>query len=184
MAYLVLAYPEIKKSEFELIQKYRQENDGLFYSVVEPHFTIVFPVFDRPESEFLEEIRKKTEGFTEFDFVLRCATINKDAFNEYFHTFLVPDEGYSRIIKLHDGLYSGILKENLRLDLDFVPHIGIGNSMDKQECKKMVDEWNKTEFEINGTISKLTVVEYETNSVRKIEEIKLERKKNALQHGV
>ncbi|WP_106793436.1 2'-5' RNA ligase family protein [Aquimarina sp. Aq78] len=173
MAYLVLAYPEIKKSDFDVIQNYRKENDKLFYNVVEPHFTIVFPVFDQTETDFIAEIKKQAATFNNFDFVLRCATINKDAFNEYFHTFLVPDEGYSNIVKIHDRLYSGILKENHRLDLDFIPHIGIGNSLNKLDCKKMVDQWNKDEFEIGGTVKTLTIAEYKNNNLRQIEEIKL-----------
>ncbi|HET8963117.1 MAG TPA: hypothetical protein VFM99_04425, partial [Chitinophagales bacterium] len=56
-----------------------------------------------------------------FDFVLRCAAINKDASNDYFHTILGPDEGNSSFIKVHDDLYTGILKENHRLDLNFIP---------------------------------------------------------------
>ncbi len=173
MAYLVLAYPEISKSDFDLIQNFRKKNDELFYSVVNPHFTIVFPVFDQSEADFISEIKKQAKNLNKFDFVLRCATINKDAFNEYFHAFLVPDEGYSNIVKIHDKLYSGMLKDNLRLDLDFVPHIGIGNSVDKFICKKMVDEWNKDEFEIKGKVSSLKIVDYENNLVREIEEIKI-----------
>ncbi len=177
MAYLVLAYPKIEQSDFDLIQEYRKKNDGLFYSVVEPHFTIIFPVFDQMESEFLTEIEGLSKNYSAFDFVLRCATINKDAFSDYYHTFLVPDEGYSKIIKIHDGLYSGKLKENHSLDLDFVPHIGIGNSLNKFECKKMVDEWNKNDFAIKGTVYSLTVVEFENGKVRKMAEFQLKRKK-------
>ncbi len=33
MAFLVLAYPKVKQSDFDLIQEYRKEND-LFYAVV------------------------------------------------------------------------------------------------------------------------------------------------------
>lgn len=91
---------------------------------------------------------------------------------ETLHTE-VPDEGYSRIVKLHDRLYSDKLKDNLRLDLDFIPHIGIGNSLDRYKCKKMVDEWNKEEFELRGTISRLKIVRYENDVVTTIEEIKL-----------
>jgi hypothetical protein len=174
MAFLVLAFPKIKKSDFDLIQECRKQNDELFYSVVEPHFTIVFPVFDLDESEFLKEIKELAKKYSAFDFVLRCATINKDAFNDYYHTFLVPDEGYSKIIRIHDGLYGGKLKENHRLDLDFIPHIGIGNSIDKLECKKMVDKWNKNDFAIRGTVTSLTLVEFENNKVRKFAELKLE----------
>ena len=85
---------------------------------------------------------------------------------ETLHTE-VPDEGYSRIVKLHDKL-----KDNLRLDLDFIPLIGIGNSQDRHKCKKMVDEWNKEEFELRGTISRLKIVRYENDVVTTIEEIK------------
>src|SRR5688572_27047965 len=119
MAYLALAYPELTSENFDQIQDYRKRYDERFFKVVEPHFTIVFPVFDMSQDEFIREVKYQSHGFTKFDFVLRCATINKDAFSDYFHIFLVPDEGNSRIVKLHDKLYSGKLKDNLRLDLEF-----------------------------------------------------------------
>ena len=174
MAYLVLAYPKLNSKDFELIQNYRKEKDERYYNVVEPHFTIVFPVFDINKEDFIKEIKEKAKEVKEIDLVIRCVTINKDAFNEYFHTFMVPDEGYSKIVKLHDKLYEDKLFDNLRLDLNFVPHIGIGNSKDKFICKKMVDEWNRKDFSINGTISQLTIVKYENDKVEKIEEINLE----------
>ena len=173
MAYLVLAYPELTRDNFDRIQSYRKNNDELFFNVVNPHFTIVFPVFDISEEEFAKEVKDKSANSVKFDFTIRCATINKDAFSDYFHTFLVPDEGYSRIVKLHDKLYSDKLKDNLRLDLDFVPHIGIGNSQERYKCKKMVDEWNEKEFSISGRITHLTIVNYENNIVSKIEELEL-----------
>lgn len=173
MAYLVLAYPELTSNDFDLIQNYRRDNDELFFKVVEPHFTIVFPVFDISQDEFTKEIKDKSSNLAKFDIVIRCATINKDAFNDYYHTFLVPDEGYSKIVKLHDKLYSDKLKNNLRLDIDFVPHIGIGNSKDKYSCKKMVDEWNGKEFSIMGKITRLTIVNYEKDTITKIKEIEL-----------
>jgi hypothetical protein len=37
----------------------------------------------------------------------------------------------------------------------------------------MVDEWNKEEFELHGTISRLKIVRYENDVVTTIEEIKL-----------
>ena len=173
MAYLVLAYPTLASKYFDQIQNYRKDHDELYFKIVEPHFTIVFPVFDISQDEFIREIKNKSVGLTKIDFVIRCATIKKDTFRDYFHTFLVPDEGYSRIVKLHDKLYCGKLKDNLRLDIDFIPHIVIGNSNDKSLCKKMVDKWNKREFSISGTISRLTIVKYEKDTVTKLSEIEL-----------
>jgi len=173
MAYLVLAYPELRHEDFELIQDYRKNNDELYFKIVNPHFTIVFPVFDVSQDEFINEIKQNSKDINKFDFTIRCATINKDAFNDYFHAFLVPDEGYSKFVKLHDVLYSDKLKGNLRLDLDFVPHIGIGNSKNKFSCKEMVDEWNRKEFSISGKIKYLTIVNFENDTVTKLHEIEL-----------
>ncbi|SDN10374.1 2'-5' RNA ligase family protein [Kriegella aquimaris] len=174
MAYLVLAYPIISNSDLELIQKFRRVNDELYYDVVKPHFTIVFPVFRLSETEFIAEIKKQSNNLPSFNFSIRCSTMTKDAFSEYYHSLLVPDEGYSNIVKIHDKLYRDKLIEDLRLDIDFVPHIGIGNSMEKFKCKKMVDNWNSKDFEINGTVTHLTIVEFENNVVRTLDEIKLE----------
>lgn len=173
MAYLVIAYPEMSSENFERIQSFRKYNDELLFKVVDPHFTVVFPVFDVLEEEFIREVKSKSQNVSKFEFVIRCATINKDAFNDYFHTFLVPDEGYSKFIKLHDKLYSEKLNSKLHLDIDFIPHIGVGKSFDKFACKKMVDEWNEKEFSIPGRITHLTVVSYENNLLTKINDIEL-----------
>ncbi|WP_261854757.1 2'-5' RNA ligase family protein [Vibrio spartinae] len=177
MALLVIAVPEFSGDDYDLIQSFRAENDVLFYHVVEPHFTLVFPVFNVSIEAFKREVIEKSRSFLPFDFKIRCATINKDAFNNYHHAFLVPDEGFSHLIKLHDSLYSGLLADNLRLDIDFIPHVGVGNDESSRECQGMVQFWNNQDFCISGRISKLQVVEFDfdTNILRKLEEIPLER---------
>lgn len=175
MAYAVLSYPDLKENDWNLIQDYRKENDEWLYTVVKPHFSFVFPVFNIQVEDFIEEVVRLTDNVQQIDFSIRCSTINKDSFSDYFHALLVPDEGYSQIVKLHDKLYSGILKDNLRLDIDFIPHVGVGNSTDKFKCKKMVDEWNRHDFEINGTISTLTIVNFEDNQIADLNEIILKK---------
>lgn len=173
MAYLVIAYPDLSSHHFTQLQSYRQKNDDLF-TIIEPHFTFVFPMNDIYKVDFVNEIKAKSKAFKKIDFAIRCATVHKDSFSEHFYTFLVPDEGYSSMVKLHDKLYSGNLKDNLRLDIAFVPHIRIGNSIDKNLCKQMVNDWNHTDFLISGTISKLTIVKFENNVVWNIDEVGLE----------
>jgi len=163
MAYLVIAYPDLTKNDFDKIQRYREQNDKLFFKIVDPHFTIVFPIFDMTENEFINEVRLQATNIEKFSFKIRCSTINKDSFSDHYHAFLVPDEGFSNIVKLHDKIYCDKLKDNLRLDIDFIPHIGIGNSLDKNFCKSMVDEWNRNDFLIAGSVSKLTIVKYEND---------------------
>jgi 2'-5' RNA ligase len=59
------------------------------------------------------------------------------------------------------------------MDIDFIPHLGVGTSKDKDKCKSMVDEWNEQSFSITGTVSRLSIVRYEGNSVERIREIQL-----------
>ena len=165
MSYLLLAYPELDPADYRLIQEYRKQNDKLYFNLVEPHFTIVFPVSDIEESEFLTEVTNKVRGVKKFDFILRSAVIQKDAFNDYYHAYLVPDEGYSALVKMHDRFYSGVFKDNLRLDIPFIPHIGIGNSKESSKCKEMIDEWNGIDFSIRGVVNKLDLVNYDLDKI-------------------
>ncbi len=172
MAYLVLAYPELIPGSMDKIQHYRKQYDSL-YNIVEPHFTIVFLINEFSETEFIREVTYQANKFKKFDFIIRCATVNKDADSDYFNTFLVPDEGYSNMIRLHDKLYSEKFKEHLMLDISYIPHITIGGSSDKFLCKKLADEWNEKDLSIGGVISHLDIIKYENNIVTKVKTIDL-----------
>ena len=169
----VINYPTIAPEDFNWIQSVRKQYDELYQEIINPHFTIVFPVFNFQEKAFIKHIKQAIQEIEAFDCVLRCAVLGDDAFSDYTHVFLVPDEGYSSIVKLHDRLYTGILTNELRLDIPFVPHIGIANSRNAQRCKQLVDELNAKSFEIRGKVEKLDVIWYEDDKVDVIEQIPL-----------
>jgi 2'-5' RNA ligase len=174
MALLVIAYPKIKNDDYQLVQEFRKQYDELLYSVVEPHFTFVFPVFDFEKNCFINETITKSKNVKPIDFEIKCSTVNSDPFSDYYHLLLVPDKGYSDIVKVHDKLYSGVFFKDLRLDIDFIPHIAIANSKDKLTVKKWADMWNSKDFTIAGTIKTLTVVDYIDNIVTDLVQIQLE----------
>lgn len=173
MSYAVIAYPIISKKDFSFIQDYRKINDLKFYSMVDPHFSLVFPISNISESEFIDEVIKQTVSISKFHFTIRCAVINLDCTGKYYHEFLVPDEGYSDVVKLHDKLYSGKFYNNLRLDIDFIPHIGIGNSENVSVCKKNIDMLNSKDILIMGSIQVLEIVKYENDKVEIIKTVRL-----------
>ena len=173
MALGVLAYPSISNDDYKLIQKFRKSNDELYFEIVDPHFAFVFPTDSLAEKDFIEEIKDKAKGFESINFELKCACVNKDSFIDYFHLLLVPDEGHSQIVKLHDKLYSDCLFNELRLDIDFIPHIGIANSRDRYKVKTWADNWNSRTFSIQGCINVLTVINYNGNSLKDIINIPL-----------
>lgn len=133
----------------------------------------MFPVFGLDRERFLEHLREQARGVERIPFVCRCATVVKDATNEYTHVFLVPDEGYSAIVKLHDRLYEGPLSPHLRLDIPFIPHIGVANASDPRACKALADELNSEGFEIRGSVDALDAASYKHDRVTTIERVPL-----------
>ena len=91
--------------------------------------------------------------------------MNNDKLSEYYHIFLVPDEGHSNIVKLRQNLNSGIFKKTLLLDVDFIPHIGIGSYLDKDKCKNAVDTVNDMNIMIKGVVNSLTIISYGSQKV-------------------
>jgi hypothetical protein len=104
-ALLVLAFPKLSENDYKWIDSFRKNHDSIFYGVGEPHFTIVFPTFDIDPADFIKEIKDRSSDFPKFNFNIRCAMINNDQLSDYCHIFLIPDEGNSNIVKLHDLLY-------------------------------------------------------------------------------
>ena len=168
----VIAYPEFAPADFQKIQLFRKDYNSL-YNIIASHFTIVFSIPDIPGSDFISEVKKQVDEVSIINFNLRCAVINKDSFSNNYDAFLVPDEGFGRITKLHDKLYSDKFSVHHRLDISYIPHISIANSSDAKKIKNIVDEWNKDDFEIKGTIASLDVINYENRVITTIEKINL-----------
>jgi hypothetical protein len=173
VAFVVLAYPTISQIDYAWIQRVRAEHDQLYFKIVEPHFTLVFPIFDLAEATLVAHVVEQARKTDPFRFVLRRAVTVKDSFNEHTHVFLVPDEGSSEITQLHDALYCGPLASHLRIDIPFIPHLAIGNSLDSTNCKLLADQLNDQTFEIDGMIQRLDVVNYENHEITTIKAIEL-----------
>lgn len=173
MAYLVVAYPRLEQSDFDFIQNYREQNDPRYFSVVEPHITLVFAINDIDKDSFVNEVKNKIADIEAFNFEIKIATINQNDDGKYYHEFLVPDTGYSNIVKLHDKLYSGLFAPHLRFDIDFIPHIGIGNSDEAQTSKQRIDELNTIGISISGKVESVDVIEFADGKVTTLETINL-----------
>ena len=173
MSLLVLAYPVLAAKDFNWIQSHRKEHDELYGDTVEPHFTLVFPVSDKIQEVFTYEVELQSQGCSAISFEINKAMAVKDVLSEYWHEFLVPDKGNDEIIRLHDKLYSGALQSNLRHDIEYLPHISIGNSKDWSKCVGSVMELKKQTLSISGTIESLTIAEYADGVVKKLKTIEL-----------
>ncbi len=167
------SYPILNQKDINWINDYRKKND-IYYDLIDAHFTFVFPTYNLEPDDFIKEIKKQAKSIQKIEFQIKCAIRNNDRTNEYWHVLLVPDKGFSDIVELHDKLYSGLFAPTQRLDLDFIPHMGIGNSTDPKDCKRMVDEVNAMDINIVGTIDSLDIIQLKNDVVSTLEIVKLQ----------
>jgi len=176
MSLAVVNYPSLSKADFQWIQSIREKQDKLLFNVVDPHFTFVFPTEIIDLEILSHHIQNVSEQFEPFEFIARCVTVGDPAFLGNAHVFLIPDEGFSNIVKIHDAFYKGPLQSKLRLDLPFVPHIGIASDPSLEVCKKLVDELNAQDFEIRGRVKSFDIIEYDDRGTKTIQKIQLIKK--------
>lgn len=175
MALAVVSHPTLSDDDLAWIQSVRREHDHLYFDVVDPHFTLVFPTDEVSETTLIEHVRRHAARSSSFDVALRCAILGDPDFQEYAHAFLVPDEGFSDVVRLHDRLYTGPLADELRLDIPFIPHVGAASVPTPEACKAIVDDLNAQEFEIHGRVETMSVVGYDGETVWAIEDVRLSK---------
>jgi 2'-5' RNA ligase len=173
--HLCLAYPNIDTNDRDLIHDFRRLHDVKYVDVVDAHWTMIFPgsTKDIDPSTLHDHIARVAANFSPIDFICRYALVYDDESNDDYYIFLVPDEGFSQISLLHDALYSGLMRPCLRLDIPFVPHVGIATSKDKDHLYRLATEWNSCGKAIRGRIDSLTLSSYDGNRVEDITHFQL-----------
>jgi 2'-5' RNA ligase len=141
MYYSMGFYPELTVELAEPIAAIRKKYDPT-YSLVRPHVTLLFPVPDSVgESHLIAHIGTVLKD--RVPFAVRPGGFKK---SRDHWLFLTLTEGESEAKSLHEALYTGILGEYRRDDIEFVPHIGLGLFI-KEGC---IYDWNnpqETEFD-------------------------------------
>lgn len=167
-----LAYPVLSREDAQRIESFRREHDP-HCDVVDAHFTMVFGCSAVPEEAYVAHIEALSGSSQPVRFTCRYAMLGADDEARRAYVFLVPDEGYSGLSRLHDALYGGPLAECLRLDIPFVPHITIGASDDRAAAKRLCDDLNRRGLFIDGVINALTVATLEEGRVRRLKSFDL-----------
>ncbi len=166
MYYSLVHFPEINGSK---INYFRQKYDP--YLIIDPHFTLIFPIPDTIDKEkLIKHIQKVIK--TQKPFCIHISGLEKSWDN---WLFLVLKEGKSEMIRIHDKLYTGVLQKFLRKDIEYIPHIAIGLftkkgagydlknpehvSFDELTYKKAFREARLSNFDYISMVNKLSLVE-------------------------
>lgn len=176
MALLAVTFPMLSPRDLEWIQQLRAEYDRQKYDLIDPHLTLVFPADRIAEGEFVEHVNTVCGRFSEISFVLRGALTLNAAFDERRYLFLVPEEGYTDLVQIHDALYAGVLAEELRADIPYVPHLTIGESENADIILNVADGINNSGIAIRGRTTEIDMLRLEGGKISRISTTRLRNK--------
>jgi hypothetical protein len=165
MPFVVLGYPEIRIEDLRWIEAFRNDHDLLYRDIVRAHFTLVFPTDGLSREDLISHVHECASETRPIEFVLRGALVVADHEIVAWHVFLVPDEGNSLLIKLHDRLYQEPLAAELRLEIPFIPHLGIASNAEPAVCKALAADLNHMDLAIRGQVRELAIGEYDGSRV-------------------
>lgn len=168
----VVARPDFGKAELAWIVDMRSRRTG---NSGAPYFTLVFPGADLEPAAFAGHVRRAVEGVARIRFHLRSALVVPEATVRRYHVFLIPDEGFGAIVRLHDRLHVGPLEACLRPDTPYLPHITVATTADYAAARKIAASINARDLSIHGVIDALQVERRVGEVVKPVADIALEK---------
>ncbi|MDB5408756.1 MAG: hypothetical protein JWL84_3668 [Rhodospirillales bacterium] len=159
----VVAAPVFEKADLDWLMRRREAQAQ---SLGPPHLTLVFPGSELTPQEFAAEVKSRAAGVKRIRFHLRCALVVPDRQVQAFHVFLVPEEGFAAIVRLHERLHAGKLAACLRSEMSYLPHVTIASTHDLAEARAIAAKLNAGEISIAGRIDALDLHRRDGDVVR------------------
>ena len=150
----VIARPHFDKADLAWLTDIRSRRAG---SRGEPYFTLVFPGADLTPTAFVGAIRERAKPVHAIRFRLRSALVVPEPIARRFHVFLIPDEGFGAIERLHDALHTGPIQAVMRQDSPYLPHITVATTADHATARSLAFALNQGAMDVHGHIDALTV---------------------------
>jgi 2'-5' RNA ligase len=161
-----VAYPDLASEDAAWIEAFRQDHDPQ-HRLVRTHLTLSFGCTGVPEAAYLAEVDSASRSHGPIRFTCRYAMPWFEPEGPAF-AFLVPDEGYSGLSRLHDSLHRGEIGAHRRSDRPFVPHITIGSCNDPGSVRDWCRAINERGIEVVGVVTTLTVA---TNGMAGVDDL-------------
>lgn len=168
MSYLVVACPGLSAGDTAWIEDLRARFNGDVQGLISPHFTLVFAVSEIAETALLSHVASVAGQVAAINMQASAALMIKDNFGPDSFVYLVPDQGLSRLVHLHDLLYTGPLDIHLRLDIAYIPHITLARFADPRLAKALVDDINGQDRQVLGTVDEIIVHRHDGDRIETI----------------
>ena len=151
-----IAYPELPVEARRLVEHVRAPHDPQ-HGIVGAHFTLLFGSAALEQTVYTDHVRDVALQASPIRFVCRRAVTVADLAAPSTHVYLVPDEGFEAILRLHDRLYSGPMAAQRRTDLAYLPHITVATKVNLRAAQALCDELGAVGIDVAGRLDRLTI---------------------------
>lgn len=165
MLIAVIAEPLFQEVDRLWIETIRELHDPQ-YQRIAPHLTFVFPQACSDPAPIIRHVEMVVARHSAFNAHFRVALPVKDHLSTKAHVYLVPDEGLSATIRLHDDLYRDTLAANHQIDVPYIPHVTIAATENILNAKSIADDLNEETFDIACRIDTVLVLRCDTAHVQ------------------
>jgi 2'-5' RNA ligase len=138
-----------------------------------PHFTLVFPGTDLAPNEFKRHVAAAAAKIKRIQFRLCSALVVPDPQVRSFHVFLVPDEGFGAIVRLHEALHEGALYTRLRVDFPYIPHLTVASEREFATARSVAAKLNAMDISVAGRLDEVEIHRRDADVVRCIAKVPL-----------
>ncbi len=164
----VVCLPKLTPTDRGWVDSVRSRHLAREQLSVEPHVTLVFPCdeVDRPEIRSHLAVVAAESG--PFDVALRAAVLLPDPFTGEFVVALVPDEGNSRLLRLHDRLYTGPFTQHQPVGVPFVPHLTLARMTASAAARALADDVNGGEPDLRTRVTDLVLMRLQAGRIEAV----------------
>src|SRR5581483_4173487 len=151
MFYALVHYPKI---EADPVNQLRPKYDP-HWNVIAPHITLLFSI---PESIGEQRLVSHIEHvlFEQSALPIRLQGLARSWDD---HLLLLVQEGAAELIGLYQALYSGMLAQYLRQDIQFTPHLTLGRFTEQPEkFRKAFDEAQQLNLDYECVMDRVNLV--------------------------
>ena len=153
----VLSVPTWPVDVGERIYAFRRAYEPARAAIVPAHVTLVFGARAISQAELTAHVAEVARRTAPFRVSFSAAEIHEDSISGGYKLFLLTDDGAHTLSTLHQALYVGGLRSELRTDICYRPHMTIATADSAEGIQMALANVPSLGLPLSGTVKNLRV---------------------------
>jgi hypothetical protein len=174
MPLAIVTCPEIPPSELAWIEDLRGKHLSSPETDIPPHVMLVYPAEFVMDENLTMHMYGVTGSTQPFEAIFRIAAPAIDPIHGGWRVQLLPDEGLSKLMRMHNFLYTGPIADHVNYDIPYVPHLTIARTETGPQANALCEELNSSIIEVSARFTTVKILRIEGGEVTTEAEHELE----------